>query len=138
MAETVYKRILLKLSGEALKSDHDLFDFNKVNEIARIIRQMREMNVEVGIVIGAGNIWRGRQGPSASMDAVTADQMGMLGTVINCLCVADALRREGVDAVVQSAVDMKLAILQGDMAAFARILGEAWEDKKKIDRKSVV
>ncbi len=102
----VYHRILLKLSGEALKAEHDLFDFDKVNEIARIIRKMREMDVEVGIVIGAGNIWRGRQGPSANMDAVTADQMGMLGTVINCLCVADALRREGVDAVVQSAVDM--------------------------------
>ncbi len=102
----VYHRILLKLSGEALKAGHELFDFDKVNEIARIIRKMREMNVEVGIVIGAGNIWRGRQGPSANMDAVTADQMGMLGTVINCLCVADALRREGVDAVVQSAVDM--------------------------------
>ncbi len=102
----VYHRILLKLSGEALKAGHDLFDFDKVNEIARIIRKMREMGVEVGIVIGAGNIWRGRQGPSANMDAVTADQMGMLGTVINCLCVADALRREGVDAVVQSAVDM--------------------------------
>ncbi len=102
----VYHRILLKLSGEALKAGHDLFDFDKVNEIARIIRKMREMGVEAGIVIGAGNIWRGRQGPSANMDAVTADQMGMLGTVINCLCVADALRREGVDAVVQSAVDM--------------------------------
>ena len=57
-------------------------------------------------MIGAGNIWRGRQGPSAHMDAVTADQMGMLGTMINCLCVADALRKEGLDAVVMSAVDM--------------------------------
>ena len=102
----VYHRILLKLSGEALKGGEDLFDFEKVGGIARIIRRMREMGVEVGIVIGAGNIWRGRQGPAASMDAVTADQMGMLGTVINCLCVADAVRREGVDAVVQSAVDM--------------------------------
>ncbi len=102
----VYRRILLKLSGEALKGPHDLFDFDKVNQIARIIRKIRDLGVETGIVIGAGNIWRGRQGPSASMDAVTADQMGMLGTVINCLCVADALRRQGVDAVVQSAVDM--------------------------------
>ena len=102
----VYKRILLKLSGEALKSDQDLFDFDKVNQVARLIRKMRDMGVEVGIVIGAGNIWRGRQGPAAHMDAVTADQMGMLGTMINCLCVADALRKEGLDAVVQSAVDM--------------------------------
>jgi len=102
----VYHRVLLKLSGEALKSDTDLFDFEKVNQVAGIIRRMHDMGTEIGIVIGAGNIWRGRQGPAAHMDAVTADQMGMLGTVINCLCVADALRQAGLDAVVQSAVDM--------------------------------
>ena len=102
----IYHRILLKLSGEALKSENDLFDFDKINQVADIIRRIRDMGVEVGIVIGAGNIWRGRQGPSACMDAVIADQMGMLGTAINCLCVSDALRRAGVDAVVQSAVDM--------------------------------
>ncbi|MBQ8653835.1 MAG: UMP kinase [Clostridia bacterium] len=102
----VYKRIMLKLSGEALGGNGELFDFAKVRETAEIIRKMHEMGVEIGVVIGAGNIWRGRQGPSANMDAVTADQMGMLGTVINCLCVADALRQAGLDAVVQSAVDM--------------------------------
>ena len=102
----VYHRVLLKLSGEALKSDKDLFDFDKVNNAAGIIRRMHDMCTEIGIVIGAGNIWRGRQGPAANMDAVTADQMGMLGTVINCLCMADSLRKAGLDAVVQSAVDM--------------------------------
>lgn len=102
----VYKRVLLKLSGEALKSGADLFDFDKVKETAEIIRAMHDLGTEIGVVIGAGNIWRGRQGPAANMDAVTADQMGMLGTVINCLCVADALRKAGLDAVVQSAVDM--------------------------------
>ena len=102
----VYHRVLLKLSGEALKSGSDLFDFDKVNRAAEIIRRMHDMGTEIGIVIGAGNIWRGRQGPAACMDAVTADQMGMLGTVINCLCMADALRKAGLDAVVQSAVDM--------------------------------
>ena len=102
----VYKRVLFKLSGEALKSGTDLFDFDKVRETAQIIREMHELGVEIGVVIGAGNIWRGRQGPAVNMDAVTADQMGMLGTVINCLCVADALRKEGLDAIVQSAVDM--------------------------------
>lgn len=102
----VYKRVLLKLSGEALKSGADLFDFDKVKETAEIIREMHNLGTEIGVVIGAGNIWRGRQGPAANMDAVTADQMGMLGTVINCLCVADALRKAGLDAVVQSAVDM--------------------------------
>ena len=96
-----YKRIILKLSGEALKSEGgDLFDFVKVRDTADIIRRITEMGIEVGIVIGAGNIWRGRQGPSANMDAVTADQMGMLGTVINCLCMSDALRQAGVDCVV--------------------------------------
>lgn len=102
----VYHRVVLKLSGEALKSGADIFDFDKVRRVAAVIRDMRALGAEIGIVIGAGNIWRGRQGPSANMDAVAADQMGMLGTVINCICMADALRREGVDAVVQSAVDM--------------------------------
>lgn len=101
-----YKRVILKLSGEALGNGAELFDFDKVRGVAEVIRKMRSMGVETGIVIGAGNIWRGRQGPAAHMDAVTADQMGMLGTVINCLCMADALRQAGVDAVVQSAVDM--------------------------------
>ena len=99
-----YKRVLLKLSGEALGSES--FDFDQIGNTARNIRRMKEMGAEIGIVIGAGNIWRGRQGPSAKMDAVAADQMGMLGTVINCICMADALRREGLDAVVMSAVDM--------------------------------
>ena len=105
MAAT-YRRVMLKLSGEALGGDGSVFDFDQVNTAARTIRQMREEGAQIGIVIGAGNIWRGRQGPSASMDAVSADQMGMLGTVINCICMADALRREGLDATVMSAVDM--------------------------------
>ena len=103
---STYKRILMKLSGEALRSGADIFDFDKVRQIAEVIRDMRATGTQIGIVIGAGNIWRGRQGPAAHMDAVSADQMGMLGTVINCICVADALRQAGVDAVVQSAVDM--------------------------------
>ena len=101
-----YKRVLLKLSGEALKSGSDLFDFSLVDSMAGIIREMHETGTQIGIVIGAGNIWRGRQGPAASLDPVTADQMGMLGTVINCLCVCDALKRQGLDAVVMSAVDI--------------------------------
>ena len=101
-----YKRVVLKLSGEALGSDGNLFDFDKVRRAASVIRTMHDMGTQIGVVIGAGNIWRGRQGPAAHMDAVTADQMGMLGTVINCLCMADAIRQAGVDAVVMSAVDM--------------------------------
>ncbi len=101
-----YKRVLLKLSGEALGGNGNIFDFDKVRVAAETIREMHALGAQIGIVIGAGNIWRGRQGPSANMDAVSADQMGMLGTVINCICMADALRQAGVDAVVQSAVDM--------------------------------
>ena len=108
-----YKRIILKLSGEALKAEKpnadgekELFDFVKIRDTAERIRRITEMGIEVGVVIGAGNIWRGRQGPSANMDAVVADQMGMLGTVINCLCMSDALRQAGLDCVVMSAVDM--------------------------------
>ena len=101
-----YKRVLLKLSGEALGGNGNIFDFDKVRVAAETIREMHALGAQIGIVIGAGNIWRGRQGPSAHMDAVSADQMGMLGTVINCICMADALRQAGMDAVVQSAVDM--------------------------------
>ena len=102
----VYHRVLLKLSGEALKTDYHLFDFDKVKETAGILKQMHDMGVETGVVIGAGNIWRGRRGPAKSLDAVTSDQMGMLGTAINCLCMSDALRKLGMDPVVMSAVDM--------------------------------
>ena len=106
MSTIPYKRVLLKLSGEALGGADRIFDFDKVRTAAETIGEMHALGAEIGIVIGAGNIWRGRQGPSAHMDAVSADQMGMLGTVINCICMADALRQAGMDAVVQSAVDM--------------------------------
>ena len=101
-----YQRVLLKLSGEALKTGTDLYDFEHVGHVAKVIKAMHDLGTEIGIVIGAGNIWRGRQGPAAHMDAVTADQMGMLGTMINCLCVADALRKAGLEVVVMTAVDM--------------------------------
>ena len=119
-----YQRVLLKLSGEALKSGSDIFDFDKVRQTAGIIRDMRALGVEIGVVIGAGNIWRGRQGPSAHMDAVSADQMGMLGTVINCICMADALRQAGVDAVVMSAVDMNRSCEPFNAMAARRYLSE--------------
>ena len=99
-----YKRVLLKLSGEMLGENGRLFDHGVIDHVAKVLCEIADKGVQLGVVIGAGNIWRGRQG--RDMDAVTADQMGMLGTVINCLCVADALRKAGLDAVVQSAVDM--------------------------------
>ena len=103
---SVYRRIMLKLSGEALGGEDGLFDHGQIGRGAQVIKAIADMGVQVGIVIGAGNIWRGRQGPAAQMDAVTADQMGMLGTAINCLCMKDALLRQGVSAAVFSAVDM--------------------------------
>lgn len=103
---SVYKRILLKLSGEALGGEEGVFDHVQISRVASVIKQVKDMGVQVGIVIGAGNIWRGRQGPSAQMDPVTADGMGMLGTAINCLCMQDALTRQGVKAEVFSAIDM--------------------------------
>ncbi len=102
----MYKRILLKLSGEALGLDGKLFDHAMVDRVAKVIKDVHDTGVELGIVIGGGNIWRGRQGPSANMDAVIADQMGMTATLLNCLCMQDALLRQGIKAVVQSAVFM--------------------------------
>ena len=99
-----YERVLLKLSGEMLGENGKLFDHDMIDKVAKTLCKVADKGVQLGVVIGAGNIWRGRQGKD--MNAVTADQMGMLGTVINCLCMSDALRGAGVDCVVQSAVDM--------------------------------
>ncbi len=99
-----YKRIVLKLSGEALGENGRLFDQDMIQHVGRILAKIAASGIELGVVIGAGNIWRGRQ--SQEMDAVTADHMGMLGTVINCLCMRDAVERAGAQAVVFSAIDM--------------------------------
>ncbi len=99
-----YKRVLLKLSGEMLGENGKLFDFDMIDHVARVLRQITDMGVELGVVIGAGNIWRGRSG--GHMDRVTADQMGMLGTVINCLAMRDAVQRAGGKAVAMTAIDM--------------------------------
>lgn len=102
----MYKRILVKLSGEALGIDGTLFDFEQINNVAKVLAELNKSGVQVAVVIGGGNIWRGRRGPSANMDAVTADHMGMLGTAINSLAMQDALERQGVEARTQSAVEM--------------------------------
>ena len=99
-----YKRVILKLSGEALGENGRLFDQEQIAHAGRVLAEISKRGIELGVVIGAGNIWRGRQ--SQEMDAVTADHMGMLGTVINCLCMRDAVERAGAKAVVFSAIDM--------------------------------
>lgn len=101
-----YKRILLKLSGEALGIEGKLFDHAMIDRVASVIKEVINTGVQLGVVIGGGNIWRGRQGPSANMNAVIADQMGMTATLLNCLCMQDALIRAGVPAVTQTAIFM--------------------------------
>jgi uridylate kinase len=106
-----YKRILLKLSGEALMGE-DVYGINRqtieaiVQEIAAVVR----MGVEVGVVIGGGNIFRGVAPGAAGMDRATADYMGMLATVMNALALQDAMRRAGLDCRVQSALNIEQVV----------------------------
>ena len=103
--EPKYKRVILKISGEALSSEHINIDFDIANAVAAQVKQIVEMGTEVGIIVGGGNIWRGRHGKS--MDRTTADHMGMLATVINALAMQDALESQGVDVRVQTAIEMQ-------------------------------
>lgn len=107
-AEPKYKRIVLKLGGESLAgSDGFGIDAGRLEEVAGIIKNVKDCGVEVAIVIGAGNIWRGREGIAQGMDRSTADHMGMLATVINALALQDALERIGVTTRVQTAIEMR-------------------------------
>ena len=108
MSELIYNRILLKLSGEALAGPAGFgIDVSEAEAIASRIKEVHEMGVEVAVVIGAGNIWRGKQGLDRGMDRATADYMGMLGTVMNAMVLMDALERSNVYTRVQSAIDMQ-------------------------------
>lgn len=103
-----YKRILLKLSGEALADESgEGIDPEKAIHIAERVKAVHAMGVDVAIVIGAGNLWRGQQGNHAGMDRTTADYMGMLATVMNALALMDALERIDVLTRVQSAIEMR-------------------------------
>jgi len=109
MAQAKYKRVLLKLSGEAFKgwqADADI-DASVVSDVAFRIKQARDMNVEVAIVVGAGNIWRGATAEKAGFDRVTADYAGMLATAINALALQDTLGKIGVETRVQSALTIQ-------------------------------
>lgn len=106
--KTIYKRILLKLSGEALRVDRDLeIDPDIVREIADEIQDIRKLNVEVSIVIGGGNIFRGLSASIRGMDRVAADHMGMLATMINALALQDFLEKDGVPTRVMSAIGLE-------------------------------
>ena len=111
MSEIKYKRILLKVSGEALgeKTAHgDGFglDFKKMNEVAASVKACVDMGVQVGLVIGGGNFWRGVKNGSGKMQRSHADAMGMLATVMNAIAVADVLEQHGLDARVLTAVEI--------------------------------
>ena len=108
MTDLKYKRVLLKLSGEALASDDGKgIDPHRAEAIAQRVLTISEMGVELGIVIGAGNLWRGLSGLERGMDRATADYMGMLGTVMNALALMDALERAGLVVRVQTAIEMR-------------------------------
>src|SRR3954466_11764485 len=106
-----YKRILIKLSGEALMGD-DAYGINRAT-IVRMVREIQEvtqLGVEVAAVIGGGNIFRGVAGGAVGMDRATADYMGMLGTLMNALPLADTMRREGMTARVMSRIPIEQVV----------------------------
>jgi uridylate kinase len=107
MPEAKYKRILLKLSGEALRgSGNHVIDNALLVRIALQVKKVTELGVGVGIVVGAGNIWRGAQAEKDGMDRVTADYAGMLATVVNALALQDVLEKQGIQTRTLSALDI--------------------------------
>ncbi|HEY66577.1 MAG TPA: UMP kinase [Caldilineae bacterium] len=108
MADLKYRRIVLKLGGEALAGPSGFgIDPDRAEEVAGKVRKIKDLGVEVAVVLGAGNIWRGKEGLEHGMDRATADHMGMLATVMNSLALQDALERMGVITRVQTAIEMR-------------------------------
>jgi len=108
MTATKYKRVLLKLSGEAFSGGEDYgIDASTLKKVAKQIKQVIEMEVGIAIVVGGGNIWRGAKAEKDGIDRVTADYAGMLATVINALALQDVLEREGVTTRTQSAINIQ-------------------------------
>ena len=107
MNQPKYKRVLLKISGEALAGDkHRGLDFEVIGSVCDVVKQCVDMGVQVGIVVGGGNFWRGLKDGGDRMERTRADHMGMLATVINALAVADSLEQRGVEVRVQTAIAM--------------------------------
>ena len=104
--ETKYKRVLLKISGEALAGDMKTgIDFEIVSRLAQKVKECVDLGVQIAIVVGGGNFWRGRSG--GKMDRTRADHMGMLATALNALAIADGLEQLGVETRVQTAIEMR-------------------------------
>ena len=105
--KAVYKRVLIKISGEALAAEkHTGFDFDFVSRVCEAVKACTEMGTQVGIVIGGGNFWRGVKDGAGKVERVNADRMGMLATCMNCIAVCDVLRQLGAKARVMTAVDI--------------------------------
>ena len=103
-----YKRVLLKISGEALAGERGFgLDFDVIRKVCAAVKKCTEMGVEIGIVIGGGNFWRGVKDGGGRMERSRADQMGMMATVMNCLAVADVCEQMGIEARVQTAIEMR-------------------------------
>lgn len=108
MSNVKYKRILLKLSGEALAGEKKTgLDFDVINSVCATVKECVDLGVQVGIVVGGGNFWRGVKDGGGHMDRTRADHMGMLATTINSLAVADVLEQLGVQVRVQTAIEMR-------------------------------
>ena len=108
MEEPRYKRILLKISGEALAGEkHFGLDFTVIGQVCDAIQEAVAMGVQVGVVVGGGNFWRGVKDGGGRMERTRADHMGMMATVMNCLALADVLEQKGVPVRVQTAVEMR-------------------------------
>ena len=106
--KTIYIRIVLKVSGEALENENDrsIYDEKKLKDIASVIKNARDLGVQIGIVVGAGNIWRGRLADKVGIERSTADYMGMLGTIMNALALQSALESQNVPTRVMSAINV--------------------------------
>ena len=104
----VYKRVLLKISGEALAGEAGRgLDFNVIENVCKSIKKCTELGVEVGVVVGGGNFWRGVKDGGGKMERTRADHMGMMATVMNCLALADVLEQMDVEVRVQTAIEMR-------------------------------
>ncbi|HLG28363.1 MAG TPA: UMP kinase, partial [Paenisporosarcina sp.] len=108
MSAPQYKRVVLKLSGEALAGEQGFgLSPEIIMSVAEQVKEVVDLGVEVAVVVGGGNIWRGKVGSEMGMDRATADYMGMLATVMNSLALQDSLEKSGVETRVQSSIEMR-------------------------------
>lgn len=108
MTKAVYRRVLLKISGEALAGDKRTgLDFEVIGRVCDVVKQCLDMGVQIGLVVGGGNFWRGAKDGGGCMERTRADHMGMLATVMNCLAVADVCEQKGIPVRVQTAIEMR-------------------------------